>query len=343
MILRVAVVAEHLGAMLSPCGSIRLSAFFDRIRMLDGRWQVRYLIPEEVTAFRPDVIVWQRTAMDESQVAVVASLAEQLGALMIYDIDDNLFDLDDEAERRAYASKLKGVEKSLNVANQVWCSTNELAERVGGMTLRAPRVMTNALDPDLWGQPPMLMVNGNVHRLMYMGTRTHAADLGLLSQAMDLLEARYPGRFKLDVVGVANEYPDRSWMAPLPIPTYVGASYPAFVHWLRQQAPRRLGVAPLLSSPFNDCKSSIKVMDYAALGMPTLASDVPAYGAMQTNVECFKVANDPGLWAVAIARACDDTELSARILAGAAARIGSFRFEEAVRVRMDAILEGRLC
>lgn len=341
MSLRVAVVPERLGSVLSPCGTIRLSAFFDAMReAAAGQWQLRYLIPEEVGAFRPEVIVWQRTAMDdERQVESIAALAKRLGALMVYDLDDNLFDLDDEAERRAYAAKLKAVEKSLRVADQVWCSTAELAERIGGISRSRPRVMANALDPGLWGPAPAAMKeDAAIHRLMYMGTRTHAADLELLSQAMDLLEARQPGRFKLDVVGVASEYPDRPWMEALLIPNHVGASYPAFVNWIRQQGARRLGVAPLLSSPFNDCKSCIKVMDYAALGMPTLASDVPAYGPMRADVECFKSANDPVHWAANIERACGDVALASRVLAGASSRIGDLPFAEAVKLRMDAIL-----
>lgn len=343
MSLRIAIVPERLGSVLSPCGSIRLAAFFDAMRK-DGAedWEFRYLIPEEVAAFRPDVIVWQRIAMDERQVAAIADLAKRSGALTIYDLDDNLFDLDDAAERLAYADKLKAVEKSLQVADQAWCSTVELADRVSGIARHRPRVMANALDPGLWGEAPASAEpDAGIHRLMYMGTRTHAADLGLLSQAMDLLEDRQPGRFKLDIVGVASEYPERPWMRVLQIPGHVGASYPAFVHWIRQQGARQLGVAPLLASPFNDCKSCIKVMDYAALGMPTLASDVAAYQPMQADVECFKADNDAVQWAAAIERACGDAALASRVLAGAAARIGATPFVEAVRLRADAILLGR--
>lgn len=344
MNLRVAVIPERLGSTLSPCGTIRLSAFFDAMRSAsDGQLQFRYLIPEEVAAFRPEVIVWQRTAMaDEQQVASIAALAARLNALMIYDLDDNLFDLDDEAERRMYAPKIKAVEKSLQVADQVWCSTLELTERVADISRNPPLLMTNALDPGLWGGLPALPDNGgSVQRLMYMGTRTHAADFELLDEAMGLLEERLPGRFELDIVGITSQHLHRPWMKVLQIPDHVGASYPAFVHWLRQQGSRRLGVAPLLSSPFNDCKSCIKVMDYAALGMPTLTSDVPAYRPMQTDIECFKSGNDPALWAANIQRACSNEALAKRVLANAGSKIGEGPFAEALKLRMDAISLGR--
>lgn len=343
MSVRIAVVPERLGSVLSPCGSIRLAAFFDAMRSdAAANWEIRYLIPEEVLAFDPDVVVWQRIAMDERQVMVVAEFAERSGALTVYDLDDNLFDLDDEAERIAYADKLKAVKRSLRVADQVWCSTVELADRVSGFSRHRPRVMVNALDPGLWGAPPTLArQDDGVQHLMYMGTRTHAADLALLSQAMDLLEARQPGRFRLDIVGVASEYPERPWMRALQIPSHVGASYPAFVHWIRQQEVCHLGMAPLLASPFNECKSCIKVLDYAALGMPTLASDVAAYRPMQAGVECFKADNVPAQWAAAIEQACDAPALRSSVLARAVARTGMAPFAEAVRLRTDAILPGR--
>ena len=344
MTLRVAVIPERLGSILSPCGMIRLSAFFEAMRSAtDGQWQLRYMIPEEVAAFRPDVIVWQRTAMaDEQQVASIAALAGRLNALMIYDLDDNLFDLDDEAERRAYAAKLQAVKKSLQVADQVWCSTFELTERVADISRNPPLLIANALDPGLWGGLPALPENGgSVHRLMYMGTRTHAADFELLDEAMGLLEERLPGRFELDIVGITSQDLDRPWIKVLQVPDRVGASYPAFVHWLRQQGARRLGVAPLLSSQFNDCKSCIKVMDYAALGMPTLTSDVPAYRPMQTDIECFKSGNDPALWAASIQRACSNEALANRVMSNARSRIGEGPFAEAVKLRMDAINLGR--
>lgn len=38
-----------------------------------------------------------------------------------------------------------------------------------------------------------------------------------------------------------------------------------------------IGLAPLADTPFNTCKSHIRVLEYAALGIPTVASNCPAY------------------------------------------------------------------
>jgi hypothetical protein len=343
MIMRIAVIPERLGGVLSPCGTIRLSTFFDAVRnATHGRWEVRYLVAEEVEAFQPHIIVWQRVALPTSDdVAAVVKIAKAVGATMIYDLDDNLFELDDQFEKRMYAEKLEAVRASLQAADQVWCSTPNLAANSAGISRSPPLLMTNALDPGLWvtaGGP--VLASGPVSRLLYMGTRTHAADLELLNEAMALLERRAPGRYKLDVVGVSSHYGEFPWLEVLAIPSHVGASYPAFVHWLCRQGARRLGVAPLLRSRFNDSKSNIKVLDYAALGMPALVSDVPAYSSLRADMDCMKSDNSAVAWATSIERACADEALTSRVLSSARSLIGERVFSNAVRLRMDAIDRG---
>ena len=55
--------------------------------------------------------------------------------------------------------------------------------------------------------------------------------------------------------------------------------YPKFVNWLRDQGPFDVGVAPLADTPFNRVKSDIKLLDYSAMGLRTLVSDLPTYRA----------------------------------------------------------------
>jgi glycosyltransferase involved in cell wall biosynthesis len=38
-----------------------------------------------------------------------------------------------------------------------------------------------------------------------------------------------------------------------------------------------IGVAPLIPSPFNECKSNLKLLEYGALGLATIASDIYPY------------------------------------------------------------------
>jgi glycosyltransferase involved in cell wall biosynthesis len=78
--------------------------------------------------------------------------------------------------------------------------------------------------------------------------------------------------------------------------------YPGFVNWLNRMQPAwHIGLAPLLDTPFNRCKSPIKALDYAALGLATLASDTPAYrGSIADGPAGQLVPNDPVAWHAAL-------------------------------------------
>ena len=60
-------------------------------------------------------------------------------------------------------------------------------------------------------------------------------------------------------------------------------------------------MAPLIDDEFNRSKSPIKAMDYAALGVAVVASDVPAYrGMVRHNQTGLLVPNEPEAWRQAL-------------------------------------------
>jgi glycosyltransferase involved in cell wall biosynthesis len=340
---RIAVVPERYGHVFSPCGSIRLHGFFDRMRR-SGAAEVRFLFASEVEAYRPDVIVWQRVSLpDVDKVRAIADVACRLGARTIYDLDDDLLDMDQHRERDAYAKMVAAVRESVACADEVWCSTPNLARRVAREGRGRVAVLPNALDPELWrwDVPPR---NVTSHapglRLLYMGTRTHDDDFEFLARVMDTLHAELPGSVELYLVGVRSVDGDTPpWMRVWSPPPYIGASYPAFVHWLLQQHGLDLGVAPLMGGVFNDCKSPIKVLDYAAIGLPTLASAVPAYThSFVHGLDCFHAPNDVRAWANAITALISDPTTREHVRAHARARLGPAVYEAATRERLARVL-----
>lgn len=298
---RVAAVMEHYGRTFSPCASIRLHGF---LQFLQEARQIEFrsLLLEELHAYAPDAIIWHRISVPtELDVDALAAIARLVGARLIYDLDDNLLDMDDHGERERYRSMRCAVVRSLQVADEVWCSTPALKARVKPLVSGKNQVAANTLDPAIWAMPqhrtPQRGSAGCL-RMVYMGTRTHDEDFGFLCAVMRVLEARLPGCFKLTVIGVCERPPEGApWLDFLEPPLFLGASYPGFVHWLQQQQGFDLGVAPLLSNRFNDCKSPIKVLDYAALGLPTLASSMPAYThSLRTGIDCFHADNRVSDW-----------------------------------------------
>jgi glycosyltransferase involved in cell wall biosynthesis len=96
-------------------------------------------------------------------------------------------------------------------------------------------------------------------------------------------------------------------------------SYPGFVHWLTTVQPSwHIGLAPLVDTPFNLCKSAIKAMDYAAMGMLVLASDTPVYrGSLADGPAGRLVANSADAWYAAIDLLLRDPDQRRGLAAGA--------------------------
>jgi hypothetical protein len=56
-------------------------------------------------------------------------------------------------------------------------------------------------------------------------------------------------------------------------------SHPRFMRWLRQIVTWDFALAPLVANEFNEAKSAIKFLEYAALGVPGIFSDVGEYSS----------------------------------------------------------------
>jgi glycosyltransferase involved in cell wall biosynthesis len=103
--------------------------------------------------------------------------------------------------------------------------------------------------------------------------------------------------------------------------------------WLRN-VDFDIGLAPLVPSVFNQAKSPIKTAEYAALGIPAIASDVGPYpGFVEDGVTGFLV-RQPHEWAAALKALADDPEDASRELAGACKTI--------VHATHDLVVLGRI-
>ena len=103
-------------------------------------------------------------------------------------------------------------------------------------------------------------------------------------------------------------------------PPAASASYPAFINWLSREHRWHIGLAPLTDTHFNRSKSAIKAMDYAALGLPTVASDTGPYaGVVRDGVNGLLAANTETAWFNALAGLLRDPVRRARLAEGARA------------------------
>lgn len=124
----------------------------------------------------------------------------------------------------------------------------------------------------------------------WQGGASHGADIGLAAEPMRRFLKRFPG-WDLEFTGTDYR------------PTFrADSGRMSYVPWVRvNDDPHRyyttmnfsVGLAPLLENAFNNSKSFLKCLEYNALGIPVLASDVGPYREyVQHGVNGFLIRRD---------------------------------------------------
>jgi O-antigen biosynthesis protein len=268
-----------------------------------------------------DALIVQRDALDADPDKVL-SMAHESGLRLIVDVDDDLSHPDagrfsGDAER--YQARWEDLRHLLEGADRVLVSTSVLADRVRPHVRQAPVVVQNELDPRVWLRDIDLQPAPQVDewRILYMGSRTHDEDLMLLRGVLDRLQGMLSRRVVLELAGVTDNPEAGGWTSQLEIPRG-SRSFPAFVSWLRSNRLRwHAAVAPLRDTGFNDAKSDLKLLEYAMLELPVVASNVGPYRG--SNLATL-IPNESSCWAEAIAHTLDYHEV-ARARARAAKEI----------------------
>ena len=305
MSLRLGVLAQAPAGPLTSSAWIRLLLPLQRLQQQGACVLTLLDSAEQLGALAGlDRLIVQRAAspsLDVAENLVQACRAQ--GLPLILDLDDALFALPaGHPERERYAPALPALDHLLGAADLRVFSTRHLAQqcrqrlRAQGHAPGADALLANGLDADAWAGParfPRAEADGPF-KLLYMGSRTHDADLALILPELDALAARIPQAFRLTLVGGMEQPPQRPWLEPLAVPLEF-RRYPRFVRWLRRLPRHDLGLAPLAASEFNAAKSDVKLLDYAALGLPALSSTGPAYqGLLAAGLA---LAAEPGQWA----------------------------------------------
>ena len=326
----VVVVPEQLdNGEFSPCAYIRLLQPLDH-PAIGGGFDIVLADAREALRYAADIVATQRYAMPDLGAADrLAAHCRRTGAALIYDIDDDLLHIPrDHPDTAILRPKTRVVQRLLRDASAVFVSTPALASSLKPVRGDAV-VVPNALDERLWsalpdGAHPGRRVRGGPVRLLCMGTATHGADFAMIEPALARLDAAFEGRVTIDVLGVSTRADLPDWSRRPTVPPGTTATYPGFVNWITQQEGWDIGLAPLADTAFNRCKSAIKTLDYAALGLAVVASDVAPYrGSLADGAGGMLVPNRADAWFAALCRLVRDAELRRRLARGAVAALGA--------------------
>tara|TARA_R110002074_G_scaffold139168_1_gene284639 strand:+ start:1028 stop:4801 length:3774 start_codon:yes stop_codon:yes gene_type:complete len=240
----------------------------------------------------------QRTAIPARAVHKLIETAKAANIPYIFEIDDDLFEVPSEKDKAGfYASYAPFLSELISNAAAVTVSTGILAEKMRPYNDQV-EVIHNKIPSRLWGGFLSKHLD-DTPRLLYMGTKTHDEDLVFVLPAIELARATHPN-LRLSLIGVTSRSDLPDWVDVIPLKNEA-KNYSQFVPWIKNQIENiDLAIAPLMDGEFNRFKSGLKILDYAALGLPVLASEAPSYRNLvgsQSPVGITLIPNNANAWA----------------------------------------------
>lgn len=270
-----------------------------------------------------DVIVAQRWNKHEG--LEIWRRARTPTSRLVYELDDNVFGVTPENWKAFHLYNRPeirdAIEHAAQVADLVTVSTEPLAgvmrEFNPNVTVLANRIPGWVLDLPRPGR--------GRPRVGYVGGASHGVDVGQVADPMRRFLRRFPGwDFQLG----GTDYRE-TFKTP--------AARTFFKNWVQvNDEPEKfyssmdfdIGLAPLWPTPFSDSKSAIKVIEYAARGIPSVASDCPAYrDVIEHGVNGFIVKQDHE-WLKYMSLLAADNDLRENMGKAAAAMAGQHLIED---------------
>lgn len=228
-----------------------------------------------------DIVVGQRVAPQRPSIGwqVLCAAARKAGRpRTVYEVDDDLFNIDPKTNPLAEIFHVPAIRQNMidniRASSAVTVSTEPLAAILRQWN-RNVHVIPNAVRREVFDVPPTARRDGGRVIFGWQGSGTHADDLLVAEDALrELLTTdgaahlRFLGSpywHRLHAAGVPSDRMDAfGWT------TDIGTHY-------KRVARFDVSLAPLADTVFNRSKSGLRVQESLALGVPVVASDVPAY------------------------------------------------------------------
>jgi O-antigen biosynthesis protein len=255
-----------------------------------------------------------RNAADPETLSELARQCKASATPIVFDLDDDLMNVPAAKDPGGvYPPFAPAMRELLAVASMTTVSTEPLLELYQARTDNAVLV-PNRLDPRHWSVavdptveiPEALREPRTGPRILYMGSPTHQEDLDMVLPAFERLRAEFGAT--LYIIGVIRGGDAPEGVVPLKPPN---ARYDQFIGWFRAVAPHfDVAIAPLTDASFNRAKSALKFMEYAAAGVPVVASRVIPYdGMVRDGVDGLLADADADAWVDAITSLVQEPDL----------------------------------
>jgi len=253
----------------------------------------------DVAALDADAVVFHH-CFDDASLQLLDDLAKRTSCARVIVVDDLLTAVPEYNPMRAnvFADIEQRLQRALAACTCLVVTSAGLAQAYGGLAKRVV-VIENALPQAPWSSLARKLPHAAPARRLrvgWAGAQQHSGDLELLDHLLRTFTSVQ--WVFLGMAPAAARDTDAEIHAMVPF-----ADYPARL----AQLDLDLALAPLLDNPFNRCKSALKLIEFGALGIPVIASDVAPY----QNAPVHRVDNTPQAWSSALDALLRDAALRA--------------------------------
>lgn len=241
------------------------------------------ILNNEISNFQLFII--QRDAIPSYAVDWVLKTLEKHSIKYTYEIDDNLLDVPVEVDTEGGYKAYKPHFRSLITGAEDVHVTNDALKTVcepfnKNIIIRPNKIFASRWDAVGVNTPPLdLELPECDLKVLYFGSKTHQKDLDFVIETIKV--ARLSDvNIHLFIVGAGDDiFEGEGFVHRLTPPN---GRYDIFVEWLVNIKHNfDLGVAPLVDEEFAKTKSYLKCIEFQALGLPVICSDVLPYSELK--------------------------------------------------------------
>lgn len=202
---------------------------------------------------------------------------------LFYDIDDLILDVPEyNVSSNYYHIHKDNIRKLLETFNCIVCSTPELAKHMS--KYNKTTIIKNRLIKSLWETTPRTTYTPQTYKqkIIWAGGGQHFSTKNLdgdfsediidfIKKTIDVYEWIFIGSWPLQLENnlYITKYPWQNYL-----------EYPRLLKTIDAD----IGIALLKDNEFNKCKSNIKALEYTALGIPGIYSNIAPYKNMSCKV-----------------------------------------------------------
>jgi glycosyltransferase involved in cell wall biosynthesis len=242
-----------------------------------------------------DVIVIQRVNPYSNNIL---KKAKKHNIKVVYESDDDFLDISHDNPSYNYIlGNFDHILKLVNNSDKLVVSTNELKNRFNKLGLDNVEVIKNYYVEDALPLKPFTFRGENHLKIGYFGTLTHDNDLEFIRNVIVRVKDIFSKKGVSVIFEIAGASIDDSvdWFNVRKIP-YYPMSLRTFYEWLGKNSDWDVGIIPLVDNNFNRCKSELKYIEFSALGVPVVASNINVYNEVIVDGVTGYLASNEEEW-----------------------------------------------